>query len=152
MAVIMGFGNSLSCASPTTRNFLAGQKTKSFLVSASHDEYNRRLRYDAPVEGAVRKSVGIPSGRWRSRSSLAGARAVDEVRMSRSSGFEVALQAPPIRASARGGSMGLSSLVTAAQPPGIYTQFPILLQPWMQALNRGLTTIYGIKFKELYII
>ena len=56
--------------------------------------------------------------------------------MSRSSGFEVTLPAPPFRASARDGSIGLSSLVTAAQPPGIYTQFPILLQPWPQALNQ----------------
>ena len=64
--------------------------------------------------------------------------------MSRSSGFEVTLPAPPFRASARDGSMGLSSLVTAAQPPGIYTRFSILLQPWLQALNQDLEPQYVV--------
>ena len=48
------------------------------------------------------------------------------------------------------GSMGLSSLVTAAQPPGIDARFPILLQPWLQALNQHLKPQYvGMEFKEL---
>jgi hypothetical protein len=39
------------------------RKQKNLLVSASHDEDNRRLCHAAPMERAVRKSVGMPSGR-----------------------------------------------------------------------------------------
>src|ERR1700743_3485575 len=88
---------------------------------------NRRLGHAAPNPGESRLwRSEVPSGRWRDRLvCFALGEAMDE-------GERAGLLAPRSSYSPRlsvlahSGIVGLSSLVTAAQPFRIYTRFPIL--------------------------
>ena len=128
-------------------------------ICLSHDEENRGLRgRRAEQQQAPKKTVSIPSGRWRDR--FCPNRGDNEWQRA---GLLTSRSSYSPRLTAVAGSqsgrcqqwqtcMGLSSLVTAAQPPGISPAQPAPAAPSsLFSCSRGLQALFAHIHNMLWV-